>query len=86
LHKQYWGKGYATEAAKVVLRFGFQNICLNEIVSFTTVDNIRSRSVMERLSMTNIDKNFKHPNIPENHPLSEHVLYKLSKPDWHKLT
>lgn len=86
LHKHCWGKGYATEAARAALRFGFEGIFLNEIVSFTTVTNVRSRSVMERLGMVNTHNNFKHPKIPKNHPLSEHVLYKMPKSDWHKLT
>lgn len=86
LHKQYWSRGYATEAAREVLRFGFQEICLNEIVSFTAVTNIRSWSVMERLGLIKTNENFKHPNIAENHPLSEHLLYKVSHSDWYKFS
>jgi ribosomal-protein-alanine N-acetyltransferase len=85
LHKRHWGRGYATEAASEVVRFGFQDICLNEIVSFTTIANVRSRAVMERLGMINTNENFEHPSIPANHPLSEHVLYKISRSDWQKL-
>lgn len=84
LQMRHWGRGYATEAAREVLRSGFQDICLNEIVSFTTVANVRSRSVMERLGLTNTNENFMHPNLPENHPLSEHVLYKIAKSGWQK--
>jgi RimJ/RimL family protein N-acetyltransferase len=82
LHRDHWGKGYATQAAAEVLRYAFEILELNEIVSFTTVSNIRSRSVMERMGMTNTGRNFNHPDIPVSDPLSEHVLYKISKSQW----
>ena len=44
-----WGNGYATEAGRAALDFGFERAGLEEIVSFTTVANRRSRAVMERL-------------------------------------
>jgi len=37
---------------------------------------------MQRIGMKNMAANFKHPIIPENHPLSEHVLYKMTKQQW----
>jgi len=48
---EYWGRGYATEAAQLALAHGFRTLSLPEIVSFTTVSNRRSRAVMERLGM-----------------------------------
>jgi RimJ/RimL family protein N-acetyltransferase len=48
----YWGRGYATEAARASLRYGFDVLGLGEIVSFTTENNVRSRRVMERIGMT----------------------------------
>lgn len=75
----YWGKGYATEAARAVVAFGFGTLRLDQIVSFTTRDNHRSRRVMERLGMNySAADDFRHPNLPENHPLRPHVLYRLS--------
>lgn len=82
LAKEYWGSGYATEAAEASLRFAFVNLGLNEVYSFTSVSNKKSRSVMERLNMQNTGKNFEHPIIPENHSLREHVLYKITKDQW----
>ena len=78
-----WGKGYATEAALASLRFGFKDIGLESIVSFTTVTNHRSRRVMERLGMTHDPADeFLHPNLPEGHPLRPHILYRISKTEW----
>lgn len=78
----YWGKGYATEAAKGALRIGFEQLGLKEIVSFTMLKNARSRAVMERLGMQQEVDTFLHPMLPEQSPLREHVLYRLSREQW----
>lgn len=82
LAKQYWGNGYATEAARESLRYAFDELKLNEIVSFASVSNKKSWRVMERLGMINTGNNFEHPIIPEGHPLREHMLYKITKAQW----
>ena len=75
----HWGRGYATEGARAALDYGFERAGLREIVSFTTVENHRSRRVMERLGMhRNPEEDFMHPSLPEGHPLRPHVLYRLS--------
>jgi RimJ/RimL family protein N-acetyltransferase len=72
-----WGRGYATEAARACLAFGFDQLGLPEIVSFTTATNFRSRRVMERIGMTRDAANdFEHPSLPAGHPLRPHVLYR----------
>ena len=82
VHKRYWGNGYATEAAAAGLRHSFEVLSLKEVVSFTTVSNARSRSVMERLGLENVQQNFKHPDLHRGHVLSEHVLYKMTRTQW----
>jgi len=78
-----WGNGYATEAARRALRFGFDQMDLSEVVSFTAVGNVRSRAVMERLGMTRDPADdFDHPRVPEGSPLRRHVLYRLSADHW----
>lgn len=77
LARAAWGNGYATEAGRAALRFGFEQVGLSEIVSFTTAENHRSRAVMERLGMTHDPADdFDHPSLPEDHPLRPHVLYR----------
>ncbi len=76
-----WGHGFATEAARAALRFGFGELGLEEIVSFTFVGNHRSRAVMERLGMAE-SANFMHPALPQGSPLLAHVLYRLSRDLW----
>jgi RimJ/RimL family protein N-acetyltransferase len=74
----HWGHGYATEAARLALGYGFGTLGLAEIVSFTSVTNHRSRAVMERLGMRRDPaEDFDYPSLPERHPLRRHVLYRL---------
>jgi RimJ/RimL family protein N-acetyltransferase len=75
----HWGRGYATEAARAALRFGFERLGLVEIVSFTVPENRRSRAVMERLGMTHDPADdFDHPLLPAGHRLRRHVLYRIA--------
>jgi RimJ/RimL family protein N-acetyltransferase len=80
LAREHWGRGYATEAARAALAFGFQDLALDEIVSFTAAANLRSRAVMERIGMTRSPADdFDHPALPEGHPLRRHVLYRAGR-------
>jgi RimJ/RimL family protein N-acetyltransferase len=81
----YWGKGYASEAARGALRVAFETLDLPEVVAFTAVGNQRSRAVMERLGMHNSGENFEHPRVAPGHPLREHVLYRMPRERWLKL-
>lgn len=79
----YWGKGLVTEAALVALKHGFQTLGFSEIVSYTALTNHRSRHVMERIGMRYEEgKDFPHPDLPRDHPLSTHVLYRLPRMIW----
>ncbi len=83
LARRHWGFGYATEAAEASLRFAFEKLTLQQIVSFTVPLNKRSIGVMERIGMTR-DRggDFEHPNLAPAHPLRPHVLYRLNRSDW----
>jgi RimJ/RimL family protein N-acetyltransferase len=83
LNQASWGRGIATEAATAAVEFGFGELGLGEIVSFTTVENRRSRAVMERLGMTHDPaEDFLHPQIPVDDPLAAHVLYRIKAPEF----
>jgi RimJ/RimL family protein N-acetyltransferase len=80
LEIEHWGHGYATEAARAALDFGFRHLALDEIVSFTAEANLRSRRVMERIGMTRTPTDdFDHPVIAEGHPLRRHILYRVRR-------
>jgi len=81
LAKTAWGHGYATEAARAALAFGFDQLGLAEIVSFTVPANLPSQRVMERLGMTrDPSADFEHPNVPVGSPLRLHWLWRLARP------
>jgi RimJ/RimL family protein N-acetyltransferase len=48
---EHWGKGYATEALKELLRFGFQDMNLHRIEAGCAVENIGSIKVLEKAGM-----------------------------------
>ncbi|MBA3239474.1 MAG: GNAT family N-acetyltransferase [Parachlamydiaceae bacterium] len=76
----FWGKGYVTEGALEVLKYGFDTLNLPQIVSFTSVHNHRSIQVMKRIGLHHdpVD-DFDHPMLPEGHILRRHVLYRLNR-------
>ncbi|MFV2058172.1 MAG: GNAT family N-acetyltransferase [Thiohalomonadales bacterium] len=80
LAQEYWGNGYATEAARASLDVAFTKLNIETIYSFTAVSNVKSRAVMEELNMVNMQRNFDHPMVPQDSPLREHVLYKIKNP------
>jgi RimJ/RimL family protein N-acetyltransferase len=83
LARAHWGRGYASEAAHEALAYGFDELALAEIVSFTTVGNQASRAVMERLGMhRDPADDFEHPLVAPGDPLRPHVLYRLMRTSW----
>lgn len=74
----HWERGLATEGARAVVKHACGELGLDELVSFTVPENVRSRRVMEKIGMTHDElEDFDHPNLPEGHPLRRHVLYRL---------
>ena len=79
IRSAWWGHGYAPEAARAVLAVAFDDLRLDEVISFTVVTNHRSRRVMEKIGMTrDAAGDFDHPSAPEGSPLRAHVLYRLT--------
>jgi RimJ/RimL family protein N-acetyltransferase len=80
LGAQHWQNGYATEAARAVIAYAFDELKLAEVISFTVVANQKSRRVMEKIGMRhNPSDDFDHPKLAVGHPLQRHVLYRLSR-------
>lgn len=83
---EYWGKGYATEGALASLKYGFETLNLNEIISFTSFSNIRSQRVMEKIGMHhNPADDFDHPKLQKGDRLRRHVLYRIQRKDFGKI-
>ncbi len=69
-----WRRGYATEAGAEAVRIGFEDLGLDELVSFTLVDNVASQGVMKKLGFV-YERDVEHVGLP-------HVLYRLYRKDW----
>ena len=51
IHSDYWRKGYATEALKAIINFGFDTLKLHRIEAGCAVENIGSIKVLEKSGM-----------------------------------
>jgi len=82
LARDAWGQGFATEAAREVVRFAFDpsGADLPALISFTAAVDEPSRRVMRRLGMMHDPADdFDHPALPPGHELRPHVLYRLRR-------
>ncbi|MEO8669123.1 MAG: GNAT family N-acetyltransferase [Bauldia sp.] len=80
LAREAWGSGYATEAVQAVIAHAFGTLGLSELVAFTTEWNKRSRRVMEKVGMVRDEGgDFLHPDLPPDHTLARHVLYRIPR-------
>jgi RimJ/RimL family protein N-acetyltransferase len=76
-----WGHGYATEAARVCVEYGFGRLGLHEILAVAAKGNVRSHAVMRRLGMTHDPaEDFEDPTEPPGSPQRAAVLYRLKNP------
>jgi RimJ/RimL family protein N-acetyltransferase len=74
-------KGFATEGARTIVDFAFNQLGLNEVVAITAIPNKSSRRVMEKLGMTHRPElDFDHPRVPAGHQYQRHTLYSLRSP------
>jgi RimJ/RimL family protein N-acetyltransferase len=84
LAKQAWGHGYAPEGATAVLAFAFERVELlgDEVISFTTEANAKSRRVMEKIGLIHDPaRDFYHPDLAEWSGC-RHVLYAIDRHQW----
>lgn len=81
LGKEYWGQGYAPEAARAWLDYSFNVLNFGEVVAWTATTNLPSQRVMQKLGMVRDPQDdFLHPKVPEGHPLRPHFLYRIKNP------
>lgn len=86
LDSAYWNLGFATEGAKATLDYAFNHLKLPKVVSFTATSNKRSQRIMQKIGMKhNPQDNFAHPKLPVDSPLSEHVLYTITKQEFESI-
>ena len=79
IRSAWWGHNYAPEAARAALAVAFDELGLDEVISFTAATNANSRRVMEKIGLTRDPAgDFDHPAVPEASPLRAHVLYRIT--------
>ncbi len=82
LSSEFWGLGYAPEAAQKALQFAFEEINAPSVYAFTTLQNLPSQRVILKLGMVNMNQDFSHPKVVKGHPLERHCLYKITQKQW----
>jgi RimJ/RimL family protein N-acetyltransferase len=76
-------KGYALEAARASLQWGFANLDCESLWAITVWNNVRSFALMDRLGMSrHPDLDFDHPNVPDGSPLKPHISYSINRETW----
>lgn len=76
LGERWRGRGFATEAGRAWIRFGFEELGLSSIVSIYEPENVASGAVMRRLGFT-LERETEHPT----RGVDLHVM-SLSRNDW----
>ncbi|WP_263260181.1 GNAT family N-acetyltransferase [Pseudomonas sp. RIT-PI-S] len=83
LARDYWGLGYASEAAWTCLGCAFEQLGLEEVVAFTAEPNLPSQKVMQAIGMQrDAASDFDHPAVAQGSPLQRHLLYRIGRQAW----
>ncbi|WP_334087489.1 glutamine-hydrolyzing GMP synthase [Helicobacter typhlonius] len=81
LHRNFWGKGYGSEVARMCVKYGFETLGLEEVYCLIKEDNKASIKVAKMLEMELIGKhikNYKGKELP-------HCVFRLEKKVWQEL-
>ncbi len=77
----HWGRGYALEAARASIDWGWAHLSDDTIWSITTRSNVRSWRLMEKLGLMHRPEfDFDHPAVPIGDALRPHVTYSIARP------
>jgi len=79
IHKQHWNQGYATEAAKTAMDFGFKNLNMNRIYIHTYIKNVPSKRIAEKLGMSKVKEYNKQMKV--YNMTWRHAVYMKIKPE-----
>jgi ribosomal-protein-alanine N-acetyltransferase len=82
IDKDFWGKGYATEAARAVMDYGFNKFGLHKIFAHHMTKNPASGKVMKKLGMH--EEGSLRQHVLRSDKCEDVVLYGVLKDDWDK--
>jgi ribosomal-protein-alanine N-acetyltransferase len=72
--REHWGKGYATEAAKIFFDYGFKQGISDSIISMIDVNNVRSQRVAEKNGLKR-ESQIRYKDL-------DILVYRIQKADW----
>ncbi|HEY0623611.1 GNAT family N-acetyltransferase [Sphingomonas sp.] len=79
--RPYWRQGYALEAMRAVMAWGWASFDMPRIVAITAERNLASQAMMMRLGMTRLaDGDFEHHAFAADDPLRRIVTYSINRP------
>ena len=78
--KEYWSKGYGTEAANLIIRYGFEQLNLHRIDSFAISFNERSLKLHLRLGFK--EEGRQREAVFKNGGYHDHVMFGLLRKEW----
>jgi RimJ/RimL family protein N-acetyltransferase len=78
LRSEYWGRGYATEAARAATAYAFAELNCSRIISLIHPENAASKRVAERIG-ERLDGEIHLAHLPAEFKV---LQYSLSKADW----
>ena len=71
LTKDAWGRGFATEVASAVLRYGFVDLGLPSIAGMASLGNVASQRVLEKIGLERRgERAFSHPAYAAEGPMA----------------
>ena len=77
---EFWGRGYATEMAAALVRYGFVDLRLPQVVAITNLDHVVSQRVLEKAGLErNGERAFPHPAYASQGPLA---WFERGRDDW----
>ena len=72
--RRYWGEGYATEAARAVIGWCFENVAVDHVISLIRAENMPSRRVAERNGLVATGSTIFRG--------MEHLVYRMERERW----
>ena len=81
LNPRYWGRGYATEAARAMLAFGFDHLGMHRIAANCVADNLASARVLEKIGMQREGRFREHEWYKER--WWDTLFYPILASEWH---
>jgi ribosomal-protein-alanine N-acetyltransferase len=81
LHREYWGKGFASETARALVNWGFADLKLHRIIAKCSVENTPSVRVLEKLGMRR-EGHFLQ-DVKKYDQWHDTYLYAILRKEWH---